>query len=123
MASNSQPTKHLDPQARIELDALQSADEPSLYLKLIEIFLRTSDGFLTDLKRMDQLKNFELVADIAHSWKSSAAGIGARSLAGLCAQLEGLGNQDVPRASSLVKAIESEFAEVRRELLEVSVKS
>lgn len=76
----------LDPTVRDSLRELQTGDNQSgedVYGELVDAFLRTSESFIVRLRETP-----EDYREIAHSWKSSARGIGAMDLGALCASLE-----------------------------------
>jgi len=102
----------LHPDAKEALRSLQAPGDPDLYQELIALFIATSNDFLSSLN--SSLTNPKQLKDTAHSWKSSAAAVGAQILSDLCAQLEK--NPNPPNASVLLQKIAEEYRAVQAEL-------
>lgn len=89
---------------------LQIPGEKDLYQHLVSVFLQTSDAFLARSRSEPSA-----LKAVAHSWKSSAYGIGAMRLGDLCQELEKASSEEEDMA--LVNEIEQEYSHVRMELL------
>lgn len=100
----------LHPEAKQALRALQSPGDADLYKELALVFIDTSNDFMKTLNA--SMSDAKSVRETAHSWKSSAAAIGAQILANLCEQLEKNPNE----ASTLIQKIADEYQAVQFEL-------
>ncbi|MEK6773542.1 MAG: Hpt domain-containing protein [Bdellovibrionota bacterium] len=102
----------LDPLAKTNLKSLQIEDEVDIYQQFVEIFLKTSDEFLGSLKTA----NISIAQRVSHSWRSSSSVIGAQILANLCLQIETC--SDSKKYKELIVLVESEYKEVRAQLIQ-----
>ncbi len=108
----------LNPAAKLTLSELQEPGQPDLFKHLAEVFVATSDDYIKSLLNFAKNRQILAMKDVAHSWKSSSAAIGAEILTDLCLQIEGLGfpfnEQDF---GVLMGKIENEYRTVRDDLL------
>jgi two-component system sensor histidine kinase/response regulator len=96
---------------------LQSADAPEVLGEVLAEFRQESAQILAQLRRALQAGDTRTMYRAAHSWKSSAAYIGAHALSGLCAELEQLCKTDsgpavMGRAVEVMRQIEDAYMRV-----------
>jgi HPt (histidine-containing phosphotransfer) domain-containing protein len=105
----------LDPAAKKALSDLQEPGEPNIYDQLLALFLESSDKFSNTIRNAKQQP--DTLKATAHSWKSSAAAVGANGLAALCFKLEcNAHSMSQDLRDSLIQEIELEYAEIKTEL-------
>lgn len=73
---------------------LQKPGRPDLLKELIQLFLDTTKEYIKVLRTSVANRDLGTVSHIAHSFKSSAANLGALKLAEYCYDLEKIGNGD-----------------------------
>jgi len=73
---------------------LQKPGRPDLLKELIDLFIRTTADYIKILRASVINKDLGTLAHIAHSFKSSAANLGALKLSEACFELEKIGNGD-----------------------------
>ncbi|THB69967.1 MAG: hypothetical protein D6B28_10480 [Gammaproteobacteria bacterium] len=78
----------LDSEALDTIKSLEQPGTPSLLKRVIDTYLETSAPLVETISRSTQEKNAEDLLQSSHSLKSSSANVGAKRLAGLCAELE-----------------------------------
>ncbi|KFX70200.1 histidine kinase [Pseudomonas taeanensis MS-3] len=84
------------------------------YAVLLETFLADSEERLRLLRQAEMTADAQSLRLAAHSFKGSCSNMGALLLAGLCKELEDIGQrQALPEAPVLLEQIEREFAIVR----------
>lgn len=106
----------LDPAAKEALQALQTPGEMDVYLHLLDIFVTTSDKFLSVLQSGHH-PSLPQLREMGHSWRNNAMAIGAQILGDLCADLEAaVKANDTKKVDSLIKQIEEEYLAVKAEL-------
>jgi HPt (histidine-containing phosphotransfer) domain-containing protein len=107
---NTNLASHVDPAVK---QSLLELGDPTLFDKLIEIFIESSEKYLEQLEKEFAKNNEKQIHLIAHTWKASANGIGALSLGSLCKELE-----LNPQKKELLPLLAAEYRIVRKELLE-----
>ncbi|MZP28160.1 response regulator [Heliobacterium undosum] len=75
------------------LRELQEEDEPDIVAEVIEIFLRDTPPKIEALREAVRQRDARAMANLAHSLKSSSAGIGANALSACSKELEIMGRQ------------------------------
>ncbi len=143
-------TPAVDPVVTERLRGLAQATSPSVLNELYQAFLGSAVEYLPALRQAVQAADAEALSRTAHAFKGASANIGGQTLAELCRQLETLGhsrsvagadqllarvepgkdvptpNRDVPdfvaAADQLLARVEAEFARVKFELQNESVK-
>ncbi len=95
------------------LAALQDVMEDE-YPVLLDTFLVDSEERLLLLRQAQQEADAQNLRLAAHSFKGSCSNMGANMLAGLCKQLEEVGQREqLDLAAELIEQVEREFAIVR----------
>lgn len=98
-----------------ELKAL-SADA-SFVDELVGVFIDDASGLLKQMEAAGQRHDLEELRRLSHSFKGSAASIGAQRLYEVCARINRLGINDSPeRIGELLKAVDRELEKVKKEL-------
>jgi len=118
VAAAPRPEGAVDPTVLDGLRELERAGAPGLVKKITDLFLLDTPRQVADL--WDSLRRGDSVrlVKVAHTLKGSAANLGARKMARICAELEVLGEaQNIGIAPSLVADLESQFESVRDALL------
>lgn len=112
----------LDPQILSSIRSLEAEGTPGLLKQLIQLFYESSADFMARLKAGLSNRNSEQLRSVAHSLKSSAAGLGARDLASLCQKLENHSTASTvdQQSSELISQIEIELQSVLQELKSIS---
>ncbi len=78
----------LDSEALDTIRSLEQPGTPSLLKRVIDTYLETSAPLVEKIHNSTQHKIAEELLQSSHSLKSSSANVGAKRLAGLCAELE-----------------------------------
>lgn len=108
----------LNPQAKLAMAELQEPGQPDLFKHLVNVFVETSDEYIKSLLGFAKNRQILAMKDVAHSWKSSCAAIGAEILTDLCLQVETLGFPFNEREFGLlIGKLELEYKTTRVELL------
>lgn len=103
----------LDPAALKQIQALQRPEGPNIIHKVISSYLKDSVQLLETLRVAIAQNDPPTLHRAAHSLKSTSATVGARALAGLCQDLEGIGRANTTdKAPALLSAIEREYQQV-----------
>ncbi len=107
----------IDHKALETIRALQRQGKPDLLVRVINIYLEDSLRLLESLcQAMSRGDGTELKLQ-AHSLKSSSANVGALRLAGLCKELEAIGEVgSMDGVDHRISRIEEEYRSVRNEL-------
>ena len=107
----------LDPAVTARLRGLAAASEPSVLQEIYEAFLSSAVDYLAAIRAGAGTNDAEGLRKAAHGFKGASANIGAQHLAGLCRQLEALGETGrVAGASPCLESLEQEFARVKNEV-------
>jgi HPt (histidine-containing phosphotransfer) domain-containing protein len=116
--SDTNPTPHvLDMDVIAGLKELGGEDDPSLFLELVEIFLKDSERQLASLQEALKTQDVKKLECVAHTLKSSCANLGAVELSRLCFELEKRGRSaSFEGVGELLKHTDAAYATVRREL-------
>ena len=119
-----QPTNPaVDPVVTERLRSLAQATSPSVLNEIYQAFLGSAVDYLPALRQAVQAGDSEALSRTAHALKGASANIGGHTLAELCRQLETLGHsRSVAEADQLLGRVESEFARVKFELQNESIK-
>jgi len=110
------PAKRLNTEVRETLSQLQMPGQPDIYLELVQVFIETSNEFVVKLKKALTTANAKGASDIGHSWKSSAAAVGAEILSELCKEMEEMAKfpQEDPTAlDQLGEKIADEYTQLK----------
>ncbi|NOT56404.1 MAG: response regulator, partial [Deltaproteobacteria bacterium] len=103
----------LDPAALKQIQALQRPDGPNILHRVISSYLKDSVQLLETLRVAIAQNDPPTLHRAAHSLKSTSATVGARALAGLCQDLEGIGRANTTdTAPEILSAIEREYQQV-----------
>ncbi len=78
----------LDSEALDTIKSLEQPGTPSLLKRVIDTYLETSAPLVETIGSSIQQKVADDLLQASHSLKSSSANVGAKRLAGLCAELE-----------------------------------
>jgi len=98
-----------------ELKAL--SPDASFVHDLVEVFIEDATKLLDEMKSASQRRDLEELRRLAHSFKGSAASIGAQRLYDACAQLNQLGAGDpAERSDKLLRSVGQELDKVKQEL-------
>jgi signal transduction histidine kinase/CheY-like chemotaxis protein/HPt (histidine-containing phosphotransfer) domain-containing protein len=120
---NSQ--KHLDGGETASIDAsvieslrkLQMEGEPDFLSSLIDLFFEDASDHLAIMHTAIAQTDARVLANKAHSLKSSCGNLGATKMTAICQSLEGIGRKgSVDGAAALMQELEEEFSLVRRAL-------
>ena len=107
----------LDQDALQQIKALQRDGEPCILSKVFKIYLDTSPALINELRSAVARLDSEQLHRTAHTLKSSSANVGAKTLAGLCKELESMGRQgQVNEATTRIDILDFEFETVCRAL-------
>jgi two-component system sensor histidine kinase/response regulator len=108
---------HTDLQVLERMRALGGDRGASLVTRIIGVYLNDAPGRLRSLQEAVARSDTTAIGRAAHAFKSASANLGATALAELCLRMEGLGRANsTAGAEGLLAAIESEYAQVAREL-------
>jgi two-component system, sensor histidine kinase and response regulator len=112
-AEHTKGTGLLDPAALKQIQALQRPEGPNIIHRVISSYLKDSVQLLETLRVAIAQNDPPTLHRAAHSLKSTSATVGARALAGLCQDLEGIGRTNTTdKAPALLSAIEREYQQV-----------
>lgn len=101
----------LDEQVVAALRELGGEDDPDLFQDLVETFAIDSPPRLDAIEEAVRSKDADALARAAHGLKSSAANMGARSVAESCRRLEAMGRERSFRdAPELVAALRAQYS-------------
>ncbi|MBI5713891.1 MAG: Hpt domain-containing protein [Chloroflexi bacterium] len=113
---NGQP-EAIDRAVLKELRSLQEEGEPDLIVELSETFRAEAPTLSAAMRTAVTLGNADKLKQAAHSLKGSSAGVGAKPLSALSAEVETLGrNGSVTGAAEKIDQIEQEYARVIKTL-------
>jgi PAS domain S-box-containing protein len=108
-----QSTPALDPAVLAELRQFQGEGEPDIVQELAAAFQFETPPLLQALHRAVAEAQSEQIKQAAHNLKGSSNNLGARTMAGLSAELEALGKQrTLEGAAELVTRLEREYRRV-----------
>jgi HPt (histidine-containing phosphotransfer) domain-containing protein len=108
-----QSTPALDPVVLAELRQFQGEGEPDIVQELAAAFQFETPPLLQALHRAVAEEQSEQLKQAAHNLKGSSNNLGARTMAGLSAELEALGKQrTLEGAAELVTRLEREYRRV-----------
>lgn len=109
-----------------KLDSLRQLDPEGgtgFLKKLASIYLSSAPSYLSQIEKAIQTRDDHALRKAAHTFKSSAANIGAETLSGLCQKLEDYGeNHQIDEASRLLAEMQHEFRQVTIALEELLLK-
>ena len=110
---NGQIDDALDRAVLEELRSLQGEGEPDLVAELFDSFREEAPTLIAAMRTAVTQANAEKLKQAAHSLKGSSAGLGAKPLAAISAEVEKLGRAGlVVGAEEKIDAIEREFVRV-----------
>jgi HPt (histidine-containing phosphotransfer) domain-containing protein len=112
--SNRKPC--IDADAIELIRQLQPEGDLQFMNRFLDLFMKTSEKILTDMIAREASVDGLAIADLAHSWKSSAYSVGAMKLGDLCGELESAGNSGSGSYGHLIAEIRDEYVFVREEL-------
>ncbi len=84
----------LDNEALDVIRSLEQSGAPSLLKRVIDTYIDTSSPLVEVISQSSAEKSAEELLQASHSLKSSSANVGAKRLAGLCAELEKFARDD-----------------------------
>jgi HPt (histidine-containing phosphotransfer) domain-containing protein len=112
----------LDSAALKQIRALQRPGGPNILHKVITSYLQDSSQLIETIRGAIAQNDPPTLHRAAHSLKSASATVGAKSLAGLCKDLEAIGRaRTTDNAAALLPAIENEYRQVATALRSVSI--
>ncbi len=82
------PPGWLDPQRIEQLRLVETPEEPGRFVRLLELYLRSSAAWFEQLRTAATNDDPEGVVRAAHDLRSSSDAVGARTLAVLAGQIE-----------------------------------
>jgi signal transduction histidine kinase/CheY-like chemotaxis protein len=107
----------LDSAALKQIRALQRPGGPNILHKVITSYLQDSSQLIETIRGAIAQNDPPTLHRAAHSLKSASATVGAKSLAGLCKDLEAIGRaRTTDNAAVLLPAIEREYCQVETAL-------
>jgi len=113
----------LDPAVTERLRDLATATAPSVLTEIYEAFLGSTVDYLAAMRQAAQAGDADGLRNAAHALKGASANVGGRTMAEISRQLEALGHlQSVPGADELIEQLEQEFARVRIEIQNQTIK-
>ena len=111
---NNKDHEHLNEDVYTNLHEELGAD---LMMQIIEIFLSDSPSKIESIRAGFAQGNAKKIADVAHSFKSSSASLGAHRLSELCSLLEeGAFKSSLETLQTTFALLEQEFLDVCLEL-------
>ncbi|MDG4555501.1 MAG: response regulator [Candidatus Competibacter sp.] len=117
-SSSEQTVSPLDEQALAQIRALQRPGQPSVLVKIIELYLNGSPVLLQQMREAAIAGDGAALCQAAHGFKSSSANLGAAQLVAVCKELEYRGRdrclEDVP---TLLRKVDRHYARVRAALV------
>ena len=88
--------------------------------KLVAIYLSSAPESLTQIENAIRTVDRHALVKVAHAFKSSAANVGAETLADICRQLEAYGENDqMDEATKLLASLQHELGCVKVALEEL----
>lgn len=120
MPSKNKRNCSVDIETLMALRELQVKGEPDILLQLVAVFLKNSEETLKALLEQKPENRFEVIQNLAHSWKSSAYGLGAKNLGDLCSALEASAKSQSKNVEALIEALHKEYLLVQAELATLS---
>ena len=101
------------------LRVLEAHAGPRALAEVIDVFLQTIPRRLDDLRQAHARGDAESIRAVTHSLKGASAQIGARGMADICVQIEGVVRDgDVAGLGELLTALEADYAVVSASLRE-----
>src|SRR5437868_13041787 len=98
-----------------DLAAAQVAGAPDLIVELIDLYLEDTLRRMANMQAAIAATDNAALKQSAHAPRGSSASLGARQMAALCAELEGLASADSwPTARALLNRLQQAFADVRQ---------
>ncbi len=101
---------------RTALDAirqLQRPDRPDFFSKLVDIYLESSRGLMTEIEVAAAARDAARISRAVHMLKSSSANLGAETFAKLCAELEARARTaELGELSGLIPELAAEYEAV-----------
>jgi CheY-like chemotaxis protein len=108
----------IDPAIIAGLRELREPGQPDPLKELVELFIKDAKPRIEKMQSALDEKDGNGLAAAAHTLKGSASNLGARGLAGLCAQLEKIGkSDDLAEAANILLDVRSEFQSVETSLI------
>jgi HPt (histidine-containing phosphotransfer) domain-containing protein len=96
------------------VETLRELGGPEMISELSQMFFEDTSSSLAALKEAAESGDAPTVRRVAHTLKGSSGNMGAKRMAALCAELEGVGvSGDLARGPKLIEQLEGEFGRVR----------
>jgi HPt (histidine-containing phosphotransfer) domain-containing protein len=115
--SNPDHESVLDLETIATLKSLGGAEEPELFVELVDLFVTDAKSHIAALQRALEHNDLRALERTAHTLKSSCANVGAVAMADLCFQLEKLGRASKTEgAAQLVARAAVQYDRVRAAL-------
>lgn len=109
------PVEVVDISMLLSLEAAQVEGEPDIIVELIDLYLEETPRRVAAVRRALEQGEVSALRGAAHCLRGSSASLGARRLAALCDELEGLSGDDLAReGSALLTRLLHEFGCVQR---------
>ena len=107
----------IDESALESLRALDGADDPGFYGRVLRRFLVQADEVIAALREALAARDTAAIARAAHGWKGSSGQLGLRHVYDACVAAESAAKRgDVSAAGASVEAAEAAFARARARL-------
>jgi HPt (histidine-containing phosphotransfer) domain-containing protein len=111
---------HVNMEIIQSLRDLAEPGEPDPLKECVDLYLGDSPECIQQLHSTFQNRDLASFKRAAHSLKGSSSNLGADDLAEICGRLEEMAKAgNIDGAESIIKAVESEFATVKRMLEEI----
>jgi two-component system, sensor histidine kinase and response regulator len=108
----------IDPAIISGLRELREPGQPDPLKELVDLFLKDAKPRIEKMQAAIHEKDAAALVSAAHTLKGSASNLGARGLAGLCANLEKAGKSgDLSEAANILLDVRSEFQFVEKSLI------
>lgn len=99
----------------LSLEAAQAEGGPDIVVELIDLYFEDTPRRVAAVRRALEEEDVPALRWAAHGLRGSSASLGARRLAALCDELEGLPGEDLAReGASLLTRLAHEFECVRQ---------
>lgn len=109
----------------INLQAIQKLRESAganetLFTDIIDCYLKESPQILSQIRVAVTQGDAKTVYRLAHTWKSSSAYMGARTITELCREIEAIAFSEISHVADLLSQLEAEFERVKAALLQLA---
>ena len=110
----------IDPSVLLELEKYSTPGTGDIVAELIRVYLASSEAPLKEMRGNMDRKAFEVLAGVAHSQKSSAGSVGAKSLQACLATIESAAKEkNLGLIGDLIGEMEGIYRQVQSELTDL----